>query len=95
MIILNPLRPSLAIIGSDNCLSPDRRQAIIWTNSGILLIIPFEINFIEILIEIYTFLFMKMHLKMSSGKWRPFCRSPNVLNYALISYHDCCNLDIV
>ena len=26
------------IIGSDNGLSPDRRQAIIWTNAGILLI---------------------------------------------------------
>ena len=28
----------LTIIGSDNGLSPDRRQAIIWTNDGILLI---------------------------------------------------------
>ena len=28
----------LSIIGSDNGLSPDRRQAIIWTNAGILLI---------------------------------------------------------
>ena len=28
----------LTIIGSDNGLSPDRRQAIIWTNAGILLI---------------------------------------------------------
>ena len=27
-----------AIIGSDNGLSPGRRQAIIWTNAGILLI---------------------------------------------------------
>ena len=27
-----------AIIGSDNGLSPDRRQAIIWTNAKILLI---------------------------------------------------------
>ena len=26
------------IIGSDNGLSPDRRQAIIWTKAGILLI---------------------------------------------------------
>ena len=30
----------LAIIGSDNGLSPGRRQAIIWTNAGILLIGP-------------------------------------------------------
>ena len=28
----------LIIIGSDNGLSPGRRQAIIWTNAGILLI---------------------------------------------------------
>ena len=28
----------LTIIGSDNTLSPGRRQAIIWTNAGILLI---------------------------------------------------------
>ena len=26
------------MIGSDGCLSPGRRQAIIWTNAGILLI---------------------------------------------------------
>ena len=28
----------LTMIGSDNGLSPDRRQAIIWTNAGISLI---------------------------------------------------------
>ena len=43
------------IIGSDNGLSPDRRQAIIWTNDGILLIGPLGTNFSEILIEILTF----------------------------------------
>ena len=35
----------LAIIGSDNGLSPRRRQAIIWTNAGILLIEPLGTNF--------------------------------------------------
>ena len=45
----------LTIIGSDNGLSPGRRQAIIWTNAGILLIGPLVTNFSEILIEIYTF----------------------------------------
>ena len=45
----------LTIIGSDNGLSPGRRQAIIWTNAGILLIGPIETNFIEILIGIQTF----------------------------------------
>ena len=28
---------NLTIIGSDNCLSPGRRHAIIWTDAGILL----------------------------------------------------------
>ena len=28
------------IIGSDNGLSPGQRQAIIWTNAGIMLIAP-------------------------------------------------------
>ena len=35
-------------IGSDNGLSPDRCQAIIWTNAGILLIGPLGITLIEI-----------------------------------------------
>ena len=33
---------------------------------------PLGTNFSEILMEIYTFSFGKMHLQMSSGKWRPF-----------------------
>ena len=38
----------LVTIGSDNCLSPDQHQAIIWTNAGILLIGPLRTNFSEI-----------------------------------------------
>ena len=34
---------------------------------------PLETNFSEIRIKIQNFSFMKMHLKMSSAKWRPFC----------------------
>ena len=68
------------IIGSDNSLSPSRRQVIIWTNAGKLLIGPLGTKFGEFLIEIYTFSFKKMHLKMSSGKWLPFCLALNVLN---------------
>ena len=45
----------LTIIGSDNGLSPGRRQAIIWTNDGILLIEPLGTKFCEILIAIHTF----------------------------------------
>ena len=69
----------LIIIGSDNGLSPGRRQAIIWTNAGILLIGPLGTNFNEILIEIDTFSFKKMHLKMSSAKGRPFSLGLNEL----------------
>ena len=53
----------LTIIGSDNNLSPDRRQAIIWTSAGILLIGPLETNFSEILIEIQICSFKKMLLE--------------------------------
>ena len=45
---------------------------------GILLIGPLGTKFCEILITINTFSFMKMHLKMSSAKWQPFCLSLNV-----------------
>ena len=74
----------LTSIGSDNGLSPGRRQAIIWTNAGILLIGPLGTNFSEILIAIHTFSFKKMHLKMSSWKWRPFCLGLSVLKFPLI-----------
>ena len=77
----------LNIIGSDNGLSPTRRQAIIWTNAGILLIRPLRTNFSEIFIEFYTFSFKKMHSKMSSGKWRPFCLSLNVLRQYIQIIH--------
>ena len=70
----------LTIIGSDNGLSPDRRQAIIWTNAGILLIGPLGTKLSEILIAIHIFSFKKMHLKMSSGKWQPSCLGLNVLS---------------
>ena len=70
---------NLIIIVADNGLSPGRRRAIIQTNAGILLIGPLGRNFNEMLIEIHTFSFKKMHLKMWSAKWRPFCLGLNVL----------------
>ena len=70
----------LTIIGSDNGLSPGRRQVIIWTNDGILLIRTLGTNFSEILSEIHSFSFKKMHLKMSSAKWRLFCLGLNELS---------------
>ena len=71
---------NLTIIGSDNGLSLGRRQAIIWTNAGILLIGPLGTNFNDIVTEILLFSLKKMRLKMSSAKWRPFCLDLNVLN---------------
>ena len=71
----------LTIIDSDNCLSPGRHQAIIWTNAGMGLIGPLGTNFRKISIGIQTFSFMKMHLKMWPVKWHPFCVSFNVLKY--------------
>ena len=52
----------LTIIGSNNGLSPGRRQAIIWTNDGILLIGPLGTNFSEILMEI--------HFRWSKYVWK-------------------------
>ena len=53
--------------------------------AGILLIGPWETNFSEILIGIYTFSFNKLHLKTSSAKWRIFCLGLNVLKESLIT----------
>ena len=66
------------IIGSDNGLSPSRRQDIIWTNVGILLVEPLGTNFSEITIEIHIFLFTKTsyckcRLQMTSISSRPQC----------------------
>ena len=75
----------LTTIGSDNSLSPGRRQAIIWTNAGILLMRPLGTNFNEMLIEILTFSFMKMRFKsvvceMASILSRPQCVNTHVMS---------------
>ena len=66
----------ITIIGSDNGLSPGRRQAIIWTNAGILLNGPQGTNFSEILIEINTF---------SLKKWIWKCRLLNGVYFVSVS----------
>ena len=70
-----------AIIGSNNGLSPGpaRHQAIIGIIDGLLLIQPQGTNFSWILIEIFWF--KNIHLKMSSGKRRPFSLGLNVLSH--------------
>ena len=68
---------NLTITGSDNGLLPGRHQAIIWANVGILSIGSRGTTFSrEILVEIHTFSFTEIHLKMSSAKWRPFLSRP-------------------
>ena len=80
---------NLTIIGPDNGLSPGRRQAIIWTNAGILLIKPLGTSFSETLIKIHTFSFNKTHLKMLFGKWWPFCLHLDVLILSTVWYQWC------
>ena len=72
--------PRGANIGSDNGLSPVRRQTVIWTTAAILSIRPWGTHLREILIKIQNISFKEMHSKMWSAKWRPFCLSLNVFN---------------
>ena len=62
------------IIDSGNGLLPVRHQAIIWTNADLLTIGPWRTKFSESLIEIWAFSIKKIHLKMLSARWMPFCR---------------------
>ena len=87
LLVLSLTHWGLAIIGSDNGFSPGRRQAIIWTNAGILLIGPLGANFSEILIKILTFSIKKMLFKVSSAKWRPFCLGLNGLTSFIENEH--------
>ena len=77
----------ITIIGSDNGLSPGRRQAIIWTNAEILLITPLGTNFSEIIIRVQTFSFKKMELRMSSAKWRHILARPQWVKHVLHVWH--------
>ena len=58
---------NLTIIGSDNGLSPGWRQAIVWTNAGILLIGTYRTNFNEILIKTHIFHLWKCIWKCCLG----------------------------
>ena len=70
----------LTIIVSDNGLTPDRRQAIIWTSAGILLIEPLGTNFSEILIGIQTFSFKKNAFENVVWKMAASCLGLNELS---------------
>ena len=82
-----------SIIGSDNGLSPVRRQAIIWTNDGLLSIRLQGTNTSEILIEIQTFFINENTFQNVVGKMAAILsRTPCLkwiffMNYPLDLYH--------
>ena len=63
-----------------------------YLNQCWVVIRPLRTNFIEILINIPNFSFTKMHPKISSAKWRPFCPGgdvrflPDVVNGRQVSW---------
>ena len=81
----------LTIIGSDNGLSPGQGQAIVWTNAEILLIPAPGTKFIEILMEIHTLSFKKMHLKIAPILFRPQCVNHSA-HYGQKMPYGCINL---
>ena len=67
-----------AIIGPNNGLLPGWRQAIIWTNAGMLLIGHLRTNFSEIISRIFTFSFQENAfqnavIKLAAILFRPQC----------------------
>ena len=74
----------LTIIGSDNGLSPGRRQAIIWTDAGILLIRTIGTNFSEILGEINSFSFSKNAFENVVWKMAAILSRPQCVNLTAI-----------
>ena len=55
------------------------KSFIIWTDTGLLFIGFLGTIFRDIWIKILTFSFKKIHWKISSAKWWPFCFDLNVL----------------
>ena len=76
---------NLTTIGSDNGLLPGRREAIVWTNAGILSIGSLGTNFSGYFIDMHRMSFKKMHLTISFAKWQPFCLGLNVLKPTSLS----------
>ena len=65
---------NLTIIGPDNGLSPGRRQAIIWTNDGILLVNKLQWNLNQNSnIFIHKSMFESVVCEMASISSRPQC----------------------
>ena len=77
----------LTIIGSDNGLLSGRAKPL--SEPLLELIGPLWTNFSGILIGIETFSFKKMHLKMSSAEWCPFCLGALSTNLSLGFMRSC------
>ena len=76
---------SWVIIVPGNGLLPVRRQAITWTNAGLLLIRLMGTNFSDIWIGFQWLSFKKMHLKMLSAKLAAICPGGDELNQVWFS----------
>ena len=59
-------------------ISMDFALEIIWSNADLLLIRSKGTTFSEISIKIRKFSWKKMHFKMLSAKWGPFCVGLNM-----------------
>ena len=111
-----PLEPCICAsldmvsIASYIILSHVRTQDIIETNAELLPIRPLGTNFSEILIKI-QYPFTRMHLKIASAKWRPFCpRGDDLMSFmkstfpvltegplksSLLFFPACCNRSLI
>ena len=85
---------NLTIIGSDYGLSPGRRQAIIWTNAGILLIRTLGTNFGEILGEILSIFILENAFENVVCEMASILSRPQWVNslWSLCTTH--CNLAV-
>ena len=70
----------VTIIGSDNGLSPVRRQAIIWTNAEILLIEPLGTTLSDIFIEVDTFSILENIFENVAWKMAAIWSQPQYVN---------------
>ena len=68
-----------AMFGSDNGLAPGRRQAIIWSNAGILVIGPLWTNFSEMLIE-YMYIFIYIYIYIRKSIWKVVWKMKAILS---------------
>ena len=65
-----------------------RRQAIIWTSAGILLLGHSRTNFNDMFFEIQALTLKEIYLKISSAKLRPFCVGISLLSARFDSFRE-------